>query len=103
MIDKAPTKNSTLDELADKEIEFPPLDCVDQQMQPTKEEEQRNEELEIVSMETIVSPLPEQAIKPSEAQSTDQEITKEDTFVEVPHIHFVFRDQQWELDDCIRL
>lgn len=94
------------DELWDKETEFPPLDSVAQQMQPTKEEEQCNEELEIVSKPTnhLMEPIvPEQAIKPSEAQSTDQEITKEDTFVEVPHIDYVFRDQQWELDDCIQL
>lgn len=68
------------------------MDNMDHQVQVVKEKQQNIEELEIVNKSTEdptdlnISQLPEQSIKSSEEQSTNQEIVKEEQVIEVSHI-----------------
>ena len=84
------------------------MDNLDQQVQATKKEEEHIKELELVTKPTnhlagpIVSPLTEQPIKPSEEHAIDQETTKEDQVIEVPHIDFIFGDSPSILEDRVQ-
>lgn len=81
------------------------MDDSDQQMQAAKEEETRIEELDMVSnktenpMDPTVVPLPKKLIGLSKNKPIITVSSQEDPFVNIPHIGFIFGDQQWKLED----
>lgn len=86
--------------------EFPSFDNGDQKMQATK----KIEKLDMARrptehpMDLIVGPHPEQPIKASEEHAINRDITKDNQVIKVPHIDYIFGDQDQPLilGDCVQ-
>ena len=54
-------------------------------------------------VDLVDMPLPDNPFGSSETRSIVFEDSQVHQVVDVPHIDFIFRDQQWQLADCLQI